>query len=263
MVAFEWPEWDQVFLPDGSLFESFLRGVAVYVAVLALFRIVMKRQLGSLGFGDVLLLVLVSECVSQALANNKNSIPNGIATVAALLLCNYLIDYLIFKSRWFRRLVQPDPVRLVLQGQPIRENLKKERITDDELLTHLRINGLEDPSGAKSVCLESEGEISVVPMQKNGPTGVDHDPEVDADGIGPPDFDAAMRRFLAAAHRLHDAAVWHDERAAEHKRQAAEARDALKRFGVQPRALLQTPGGANEGSSESNGVHAASDGAPS
>jgi uncharacterized membrane protein YcaP (DUF421 family) len=262
MKAFAWPEWDQVFLPDGSLLESFLRGVAVYLAVLILFRVVMKRQLGSLGFGDVLLLVLVSECVSQALSDNKNSVPNGIAAVTALLLCNYLIDYLTYRSRWLRSILQPDPIRLVLNGQPIRKNLEKERISDDELLAHLRLNGIENPSQAKSVCLESEGEISVI-RQKEDPSAGEAGPdEAGEDGSGPPDIEAELRRFLDTARRLHRAVAWHEERAADHRRLAAEARDALKRCGIQPRVLRQPLADAPDGTKAVTGVHTAASGSP-
>ena len=59
MAGFEWPKWDEVFVPDGSLLESFLRGTLVYVALLVLFRIILRRQRGgSVGLGDLMLLIL-------------------------------------------------------------------------------------------------------------------------------------------------------------------------------------------------------------
>src|SRR5688500_2512923 len=73
MTALQLPDWEKVFVPDGSLLESFVRGTLVFLGILLLFRIVHKRQRGSVGLGDVMLLLLVSEAVSQALNGSFNS----------------------------------------------------------------------------------------------------------------------------------------------------------------------------------------------
>src|SRR5215208_3622446 len=79
------PDPETMFVPDLSLLESFARASVIYLGLLALFRLVLKRQAGSLGLPDIMLAVLVSECVSQALSAGANSVPNALAAVSALL----------------------------------------------------------------------------------------------------------------------------------------------------------------------------------
>lgn len=194
MSAFAMPDWAAVFAPDGSLLESFLRGTCVYFGVLVLFRAVLKRQLGSLGLGDVLLLVLVSEAVSPALSAEMQSLPNGLAAMAALLVWNYAMDWAAYRWPRFRRLLHPEPLPLVRDGRPVRENLECERITMDELLGQLRLNGIEDASQVRAAYIEGEGQVSVIPR--------DDEKETDDEPDSAKEFDLALEQFLNAARRL-------------------------------------------------------------
>ena len=81
MDGLKMPDWGSVFVPDASLLESFIRGSVIYLSILILFRVVMKRQSGSIGLPDVMLVVLVSECVSSALSNEAKSVANGLVAV--------------------------------------------------------------------------------------------------------------------------------------------------------------------------------------
>jgi uncharacterized membrane protein YcaP (DUF421 family) len=244
MAGFAWPKWDEVFVPDGSLLESFLRGTAVYFAVLVLFRLILRRQRGgSVGLGDVMILLLLSECVSQSLTSDFNSVPNGVVAVGALLFWNYLTDYVSYRWDWFHKLVQSEPLQVVRDGRPIPEHMRQERVRDDELAAELRKQGVEDVSKVKAAFVEAEGDVTVIPKEDGAPAG---------GSSGPPEFDAALRHFLEAARHLHQAASWHDEQAAEHRRLAAEARTVLSRHGVRPKALLEADG---DHPAEANGQH--------
>ncbi|MCU0704817.1 MAG: DUF421 domain-containing protein [Fimbriiglobus sp.] len=227
MDGFRWPDWGGVFVPDGSLAESFLRGVLVYLCVLALFRVVLRRQGGSIGLTDVMLVVLVSECVSQSLSAETKSVPNGLAAVLALLVTNFALDWLSHRWPWLRRVLEPRPVELVRDGRPLRQNMAREQITDDELAAQLRQNGLDDVSQAKRVVLEGEGTVSVIPN--------------DSPAEEPPDIPAATARFAEAADRLRAAVAWHESRAAAHAAKVKEARDLLARHGVTGRRKRPTP----------------------
>src|SRR5687768_5847850 len=93
MAGLEWPNLGQMLVPDQSLAESFLRGVVVFFVLLMLFRVSLNRQAGGVGLTDVMLVVLVSECVSGALGGQAKSIPNGIAAVCGLLASSFLVDW--------------------------------------------------------------------------------------------------------------------------------------------------------------------------
>lgn len=249
MSGFDWPKWGDVFVPDGSLLESFLRGTTVYFALVVLFRVILRRQRGgSVGLGDLMLLVLISECVSQALNGQFNSVPNAVVAAGSLLFWNYVTDYLSYRWDWFHKLVQCDPLPVVRDGKPLQENMRRERVRDDELAAELRKVGVGDVSRVKAAFVEAEGEVTVILKEDAGPSPSDGPSH-------PPEFDAALRHFLDAARHLNQAASWHDEQAAEHRRLAAEARGVLSRHGVRPKALQEADG---EPPTETNGRHGGS-----
>jgi uncharacterized membrane protein YcaP (DUF421 family) len=238
MAGLGTPEWAEVFAPDRSLFESFLRGTVVYFTVLVLVRVFPKRQIGSVGLTDVLLLVLLSECVSQALNANSLSVANGAAAVAALLFWNFFLDWLSYRWRWLQRILEHEPVKLVEDGRPIPENLRNERLTDEELRTQLRLKGIDDVSRVKKVMIEPEGKLSVIPKDPVAAVapGAGATPDADQE---PADFDSCMRRFLAAAQSLRSCVDWHEGQAAEHRKAAKEAREALARHGLRGRKVFE------------------------
>ncbi|HET6575568.1 MAG TPA: YetF domain-containing protein [Fimbriiglobus sp.] len=204
MTGFGWPKWDTVFVPDGSLLESILRVTLVYFALVVLFRVILRRQRGgSVGLGDLMVLVLISECVSQALNSQFNSVPNGVVAAGTLLFWNYVTDSLSYRWDWLHKLVQAEPLRVVRDGRPIPENMRQERMRDDELACELRKQGVDDVAKVKAAFIEAEGDTSVIPAEGGGPAAASGPPH-------PPEFDAALRHFLDAARRLHEAASWYD-----------------------------------------------------
>lgn len=169
MTAFDGPEWSEIFLPDGSLAGAFVRGTLVYFGVLGLFRLILKRQAGAIGLTDVMLAVMVSECVSNALGGSAKSLPNGLVTVAAMLFWNYVLDWSAYRWPAVRRLIEPAAVTLVENGQVVEAGLREERIGRDELLEQLRQNGLTDVSQVRLAMMEGCGAVSVIPKDDDPP----------------------------------------------------------------------------------------------
>jgi uncharacterized membrane protein YcaP (DUF421 family) len=198
-----WPDWAGVFVPDASLAESFLRGSAVYLTLVVLFRLVLKRQGGSIGVPDVMLVVLVSECVSSALTANARSVPNGIVTVVSLLFWNYVLDWLAYRFPFARRVLEPEPLELIRDGRIVRENLTREQISHDELAAQLREQGIDEVALVKSAYLESEGSVSVIPFDGERRGDVSGKPTREAglsgDPASPETKMAALRRHFIDA----------------------------------------------------------------
>jgi uncharacterized membrane protein YcaP (DUF421 family) len=189
MSGLEAPQWAQVFVPDASLAESFIRGTVVYFALLVLFRVVLKRQTGGLGTPDVLLIVLVSECVSPALSAEAKSVPNGLAAVGALLFWTYVLDRLERHWPWLQRRLEPPPVKLIADGTLLHENMAREGVTEEELLAQVRQQGIGDPKGVKAAFIESDGSVSVIPAGSPAPD--------------PPGTEAAHQNGKKASRRGH------------------------------------------------------------
>jgi uncharacterized membrane protein YcaP (DUF421 family) len=155
-------DWKSIFLPDTSLFEIILRGSIMYIALFTMLRIILKRQTGTLGMTDLLLITLLADAAQNAMAGEYKSISDGIVLVGTIIFWNYAFDWLSYKSEWFGRLIEPPPLPLIRNGRMLRRNMRLELITEDELMMQLRKQGLEDVSKVKQAYIESDGHISVI-----------------------------------------------------------------------------------------------------
>jgi uncharacterized membrane protein YcaP (DUF421 family) len=155
-------DWKSIFLPDVSLLEIILRGSVMYIALFTLLRIILKRQTGTLGMTDLLLITLLADASQNAMAGQYKSITDGIVLVGTIIFWNYAFDWLSYKSEWFGRLIEPPPLPLIKNGRMLRRNMRLELIREDELLMELREQGLEDISKVKQAYIESDGHISVI-----------------------------------------------------------------------------------------------------
>jgi uncharacterized membrane protein YcaP (DUF421 family) len=154
--------WKAIFLPDTSIIEIIVRGSVMYLALFTLLRIVLRRQTGTLGMTDLLLITLLADASQNAMAGEYRSLPDGIVLVATIIFWNYLFDWLSFKYEWFERLIEPPPLPLVKRGRLLRRNMRSELITEAALLEQLREQGVDDLSRVKLANIESDGRISVI-----------------------------------------------------------------------------------------------------
>src|SRR5438132_2236526 len=89
-------DWRELFVPQMSLAEMVIRGVCIYLAVCVLMRLVLKRQAGKVGLGDLLVVTLVAGVCRNPLAADKYAIPDGLGVISVILLCSYGVDWLAF-----------------------------------------------------------------------------------------------------------------------------------------------------------------------
>ena len=155
-------DWKSIFLPDVPIIEIILRASVMYISLFVLLRIILKRQTGSLGMTDLLLITLLADASQNAMAGEYTSIPDGIILVSTIIFWNYAFDWLSFKFDWFSRLIDPAPLPLIKNGRLLRRNMRQELVTEDELMGQLREQGLDDPKEVKEAYLESDGQFSVV-----------------------------------------------------------------------------------------------------
>jgi uncharacterized membrane protein YcaP (DUF421 family) len=155
-------DWHALFVPSGSIAEIFLRGTVTYLGIVALFRVIPRRQTGSLGVTDVLLITLLADASQNGLAGEYKSITEGMVLVVTIVFWNLALDWLAFHSPTFARIVDPPARPIIRDGRVIPENLRRELISHDALLGHLREKGVTKISEVKEAHLESEGRISVI-----------------------------------------------------------------------------------------------------
>jgi len=131
------------------------------LAILILLRIGGKRQIGQMGAGEFVAILLISNAVQNSMNGGDNSITGGIILAAVIVALSYLVTYLCYKSKRLERLFEGQPTILVHKGKILRKNLEKELLNVHELKTLLRKQGIHDLSEIYEAVLEGDGSISV------------------------------------------------------------------------------------------------------
>ncbi len=139
-----------------------LQSVAVYILVIACLRVLGKKGLAELSIADLVLIILIAEPLG-ALIPEENKFWGTIICILTLTAANYFFEWMIFKSKKFRDLVEGTPIILIRKGKIITKNMKKENVTLENLKESIRSNGLKDISDVDLGILETDGEISIIP----------------------------------------------------------------------------------------------------
>ena len=145
---------------------SFVRTVIMFFLLIVSIRIMGKRQLGELEPLELVTAVLISNLASQPLQDTGTPLIYGIVPVLTLLCCQLIISGISVKSGRFRRLVSGKPSILIDNGVIVQREMKKCRLSVDELYVELRINGITDISTVRHAILETDGTLSVLPYAK-------------------------------------------------------------------------------------------------
>jgi uncharacterized membrane protein YcaP (DUF421 family) len=151
-----------VVAPELPLWELLLRGTLTYLFLLGLMRFVQKRQAGTLGVADLLFVLLIAHAAHNALVGEYHSLTDGAILTTTVLALNMGINWLGFHVPAVGRLIHPPPLELIKDGQENWANMRREFITRDELLSHVRRAGAEDISDVRGAWMEGNGQISVV-----------------------------------------------------------------------------------------------------
>jgi len=143
-------------------FDIIVRSLAVYFFMVAGIRIFGKNQLSQLNAGDVVLLLLISNAVQNAMVGENTSLAGGLVAALVLFVANYFLKKFIFKSPKVKEILESEPDILIKDGVMYDQNLKKEKISTDELLEAVREHGVDDIKQVKLAMLEVDGNISVI-----------------------------------------------------------------------------------------------------
>jgi uncharacterized membrane protein YcaP (DUF421 family) len=149
-------------IPDVSLFETVVRGVIMYLSIFVLLRVILRGRTSGVTISDLLVLVLIADAAQNAMAADYMTITNGLVLVATIILTSFVMDWLAFRSERLRRFVHPERKPLVIDGRMLRKTMNEELITEEELMTQLRMNGVEELREVKAVYLEGNGAVSVI-----------------------------------------------------------------------------------------------------
>jgi uncharacterized membrane protein YcaP (DUF421 family) len=143
--------------------EFVLRGLIVYIFLLVLLRLTGKRQVGQLAPFDLVLLLVLSNAVQNAMNGGGNSVAGGMISAVTLVGINYLVGWLTYRSKALEALVEGRPVVLVHNGKVIHKAMRDAKMTMHELNSSLRAGGCTCPDEVLVAVLENGGNITVIP----------------------------------------------------------------------------------------------------
>jgi len=146
--------------------ELVIRGTAIYLGLVLVFRFVLRRDVGSLGVPDVLFIVLVADASQNAMAGEYRSITDGALLVGTLVFWNIVLDWLAYRSPAFRKFIELPPLPLIRNGRWVRHNLKSQWITTDEIRAKLRERGIEEIGKIRLATLEPDGELGLLKIDE-------------------------------------------------------------------------------------------------
>jgi uncharacterized membrane protein YcaP (DUF421 family) len=154
-------DWHALFVPRGSLLEMVVRGTVVYLALFCALRVLPRRQMGVTGVSDILLIVIIADAAQNSMAGEYTSITEGLVLVATIIAWDYAIDWLDYRFPALH-LNRHEPTIIVRNGRKLPRNLRRENISDAELMSLLRQEGLDDLAQVKDVYVEGDGHVAVI-----------------------------------------------------------------------------------------------------
>lgn len=160
-------DWQSIFVPTESLLEIFIRGTIMYWVMFALLRI-FRRQAGSIGIADLLVIVVIADAAQNGMAGDSKSVTEAVLLIVTIVLWDYVFDLLGYRSKFFQRILEPKALPIVENGRLLRQNMKSEMITYDEIMSQMRQQGIENIGDVKRACLESDGHFSFIKKDADG-----------------------------------------------------------------------------------------------
>jgi uncharacterized membrane protein YcaP (DUF421 family) len=160
-------DWTGIIWPTHSPLEILVRGTLIYFILFVILRFFLKRQAGGIGISDFLVIVLIADAAQNGMSADYRSITEGALLVLTIVFWDYAVDWLGYNVPAFERLIHPRPILLVKDGTALSSHLSQEKITMDELMSYLRLHGIEDLSQVRRSFIEGDGRISVIRQKKS------------------------------------------------------------------------------------------------
>jgi uncharacterized membrane protein YcaP (DUF421 family) len=128
-------------------------------------RLLGKRTLGQMNIYDLIVIIVLANAVQNAMVGNDTSLVGGLVAATTLLVLNRLVNLVLTRSPRAEHLMVGEPVVLIDHGHLVEPNLRRQGVTEDQVMEALREHEIDDVSKARLAVLEADGTISVVPQE--------------------------------------------------------------------------------------------------
>jgi uncharacterized membrane protein YcaP (DUF421 family) len=139
-----------------------LPAIVVFVVIYVLMRVLGRRELSSMEPFDLIILVVIADLVQQGVTQQDYSVTGAVLAIGTIGVLVVLTSFVSFHVSRARPLLNGRPVVLVEAGKPIDDNMRRERITLEELAAQARLQGLDSIAGVQWAVLETSGQISFI-----------------------------------------------------------------------------------------------------
>ena len=148
---------------------SYFRTIVLYLVLIFVIRMMGKRQIGQMEASEFVVTMLVANLAAIPMQDSGIPLYSGLVPILTVLGVELVLSWLIMKSVLFRRFLCGKPVILIENGKILQENLRRTRVTLDELTGHLREKDVLDIRSVQYAILETDGNLSVFPFPKDRP----------------------------------------------------------------------------------------------
>jgi uncharacterized membrane protein YcaP (DUF421 family) len=138
------------------------RAIFMYGVIFLLTRVMGRRELSSFQPFDLIVLVVVGDMVQQGVTQNDLSVTGMLVVLITIVLVQIAVSYLSFRVNRLRPLLDGEPIVIVQDGKPIERNMRRERISFDDLAEAARQSQVESLESVKWAVLENSGNISFI-----------------------------------------------------------------------------------------------------
>jgi uncharacterized membrane protein YcaP (DUF421 family) len=139
-----------------------LRALVVYLFVLVLTRVVGRRELSTLEPFDLILLVMIGDLVQQGVTQNDFSVTGSFLAVGTIGVLTVLFSYLPWRFQVLRPVLEGVPAILMQDGDVVEKNLRRHRLTQEEIAAAARVQNIGSLSQVRWAVLETNGQISFI-----------------------------------------------------------------------------------------------------
>src|SRR5438034_9082506 len=152
-------------------FEIVARTLIIYACLLLALRVVGKREIGQMATFDLVVILLISNAVQNAMVGSDVSVTGGLIAAGVLIGANYGVATARERVLWLREAVEGSPTVVVSDGKLLRQNIRREGLAEEEVLMAIREHGLNNIDEVQLAVLETDGSISVVQAGNASITG--------------------------------------------------------------------------------------------
>jgi uncharacterized membrane protein YcaP (DUF421 family) len=139
-----------------------LRAIFVFGFLMLLTRIIGKRELSSMQPFDLILLIILGDAVQQGLTQDDYSLTGAVLTVGAIAVLQVFVSWLSYRFPRVRPMLEGEPIIIVQDGLPIEKNLKRERLTIEDIAEAARKESIAHLEDVRFAVLETDGQISFI-----------------------------------------------------------------------------------------------------